>query len=331
MTDTPAVSVIVPFYNGASFAAPIAEMLRRQTFSDFELVAVNDGSTDDTSDRLHALTGAGLPFSVTVLDRENGGVASARNAGAAAARGRWLCFLDDDDEIPACFLSVLYRAATDKKTDLALGKVTRSGTDLYHGTKSDAETVRRDDFLRTYLYEGIGYSHCCALMARDLFDRAGGYPEGYRYSEDVFLLWTLIALCDRISVVPHALYYYAFNPASAMNKTMTADRTDAVRLMERLEPVMDRLAPAFAPEFRRYCVSRHYWSILWQAAGCFGSYAAFRDYLAVFPAMAEQMAKLSDYPDRKIRLTAALYRKSPRLYYRAMHLYVTKFKSRGSL
>lgn len=326
MDNTPSVSVIMPFYNGAAFVDDRLAMLKRQSFSDFEWIVVNDGSADDTSARLHRLETMDLPFSVRVVDRENGGVAAARNSGAAVARGRWLCFLDDDDTVSDFFLSLLYRAATDCRTDLALGLVTRTGDDLYHTNKSDAKAVLKADFLKTYLYEGIGYSHCCALIARDLFLKAGGYPAGYRYSEDVFLLWKMITLCDRVAVVPHPLYYYEFNESSAMNKTMTAERMQAIRLMEKLEPFMDEFAPDFAPEYRKYEVARHYWSILWQAAGCFDSYRAFKTYLADFPEVGSQLKKLSDYPDKKVVVTAKLFTVSRRLYYTLMHFYVKKIK-----
>ena len=86
------VSVIIPTYNRAALVTEAVESVLGQTFQDFEVVVVDDGSTDDTSERL-----AQYRSKVLVLKTCHGGIAHARNAGIKAARGRYLAFLDSDD------------------------------------------------------------------------------------------------------------------------------------------------------------------------------------------------------------------------------------------
>ncbi len=91
----PKVSVITPVFNGERFVAGFFAMLLAQTFDDFELVIVDDKSTDGSADRIR--TFAGDPRVILVSLPENGGAARARNAGLSRARGEYVCFLDVDD------------------------------------------------------------------------------------------------------------------------------------------------------------------------------------------------------------------------------------------
>src|SRR5580693_6435496 len=87
----PAVSVVVPAYNRAHCVAAAVESVFAQTFKDFEIIAVDDGSSDGTGKVLEQF-GA----KIRLIRQENRGVSSARNAGVRAARGKWIAFLDSD-------------------------------------------------------------------------------------------------------------------------------------------------------------------------------------------------------------------------------------------
>jgi teichuronic acid biosynthesis glycosyltransferase TuaG len=92
----PQVSVVMPVYNAAGWLAHSIGSLRAQTFTDWELLAVDDGSRDDSLARLQALAAEDARIRPLPMPA-NGGVAAARNAGIEAARGRWIAFLDSDD------------------------------------------------------------------------------------------------------------------------------------------------------------------------------------------------------------------------------------------
>jgi glycosyltransferase involved in cell wall biosynthesis len=90
---TPSVSVVVPSFNRADCIARTVESILAQTFRDFELIVVDDGSVDDTAEVL-----AKFGDRIRLIRQENRGVSAARNAGIRAARGNWVAFLDSDDE-----------------------------------------------------------------------------------------------------------------------------------------------------------------------------------------------------------------------------------------
>ncbi len=92
LTTPPAVSVVIPAYNAAWCVRKAIDSVLAQDFRDFEVIVVNDGSTDDTAAVL-----AGYGDAIRVIDQPNGGMSSARNAGIRAARGEFIAFLDADD------------------------------------------------------------------------------------------------------------------------------------------------------------------------------------------------------------------------------------------
>ncbi len=93
MAHSPQVSVVIPTYNRARYVTKAIESVFAQTCTDYEIIVVDDGSTDDTQEVLQAYAGR-----VQILRQANGGPSAARNAGIRAARGRWVAFLDSDDE-----------------------------------------------------------------------------------------------------------------------------------------------------------------------------------------------------------------------------------------
>lgn len=93
------ISVIVPVYNVADCLDACMESLQAQTLEDIEIICVNDGSTDGSRSVLEAW--AARDARICVVDKQNGGLSSARNAGIHAARSPYVCFLDSDDRFHA--------------------------------------------------------------------------------------------------------------------------------------------------------------------------------------------------------------------------------------
>ena len=104
--DYPLVSIIIPTYNSSDYITETLTKLEKQTYPNFEIVIVNDGSKDNTSNVLREY---GLTHSrLIIINKENGGVSSARNTGIRKAQGQFICFMDDDDEIDPNYLLKMY-------------------------------------------------------------------------------------------------------------------------------------------------------------------------------------------------------------------------------
>src|SRR5262249_28447614 len=121
MTARPAVSIIIPFYNLSSYLPHTLDSVRRQTYRDFEVILIDDGSTETEAAALLSRVEQGELGPVCVIRKVNGGLSAARTSGLAAARGRWVVPLDADDLLEPTFLESVVAAAA---RDPGLGLVT---------------------------------------------------------------------------------------------------------------------------------------------------------------------------------------------------------------
>lgn len=108
MKANPLFSIIIPCYNAGQWIRNTIESVLAQTYADFEIIAVDDGSQDDTLIQLQSISDSRL----VVLQKENGGVSSARNEGLKKAKGKWVTFVDADDTVEPCMLEELQSAIT---------------------------------------------------------------------------------------------------------------------------------------------------------------------------------------------------------------------------
>lgn len=120
-TKTPKISVIVPIYNCERFISQCLESILTQTFTDFELICVNDGSTDGTLPLLQAFEAK--DERIVLVDQVNKGEGAARNAGLDRARGTFLAFFDADDFVEPQLLEHAYRKALQNKADIVIYRV----------------------------------------------------------------------------------------------------------------------------------------------------------------------------------------------------------------
>lgn len=108
MNACPQFSIIIPCYNVGQWIRSTIESVLAQTCDDFEIIAVDDGSQDDTLIQLESINDP----RIIILNKENGGVSSARNMGLRQAKGQWVTFIDADDTVESCMLEELQKAIT---------------------------------------------------------------------------------------------------------------------------------------------------------------------------------------------------------------------------
>lgn len=123
----PKVSIIIPVYNADAYLEECIAGIRRQTFDDYEVIMVNDGSNDGSAAICEAY--AGGDGRVQVIHKSNGGVSSARNLGLENAKGEWIVFIDADDRIDDNYLSNLYAGVSDT-VDIVIAGFHPLGKDL---------------------------------------------------------------------------------------------------------------------------------------------------------------------------------------------------------
>lgn len=202
----PAVSIIMPCYNAMAHLPASVGSVLAQTFADWELIAVDDGSLDATLTWLQAQTDA----RIRPLTQPNRGVSAARNAGLAAACGRYVAFLDADDTWAADFLEKM-QAALQARSDAVLaycgwqnlGLPGRRGEPF---VPPDYETPDK----AAILFAGCRWPIHAALVRRAAVVAANGFDPALKNAED-YALWLRVATTAPIVRVPEVLAFYHFH------------------------------------------------------------------------------------------------------------------------
>jgi glycosyltransferase involved in cell wall biosynthesis len=179
------ISVIIPVYNGAAFIARAVDSALAQDFSDFEVIVVDDGSTDATGLILRKYVNK-----IRVLRQDNHGPSVARNTGAAIARGEYLAFLDADDWWREDKLTLTHRALESQETAVLAFSGFRV---LLPGeTELDERRYQRAPSLDEILADFLFIGPSTVLMRRSVFESIGGFCEefGAAAYEDTYL-WLL--------------------------------------------------------------------------------------------------------------------------------------------
>lgn len=177
-------SVIIPAYNAANFIQRSVRSVLNQTFSDFEIIVVNDGSKDATYEKAVSISDARL----IVIDKQNEGVSVARNTGIQAARGEYICFLDADDEYLPEHLAILADSIEEHK-DKAFFSTRFCMSMMADNEKIDMPTVTGETaYYDNVIEEIFRFSELiwtgCVCIRKEMFNKYGMFEPGVRLGED---------------------------------------------------------------------------------------------------------------------------------------------------
>lgn len=241
------ISVIVPVFNGERYLSACIESVLAQSYTDIELIIVDDGSTDSSgtiADR-YARDYSGI----RVIHCENGGMSYARNVGIEASAGEYVYFLDSDDMMHPEALGRLRRKVEDMNVDLVIG-----GAEI-----GETYTIKRihdvvfslmlpEEVIKNSLYQnGILHAPWGKLYKKSLLDQVR-FTKGLCY-EDLDFFYRYCLLCDRIAVTHEKLYFYRQHPASIMH-TWTPQRLDVLNVVDEIERYMSENNPGLLPAAR---------------------------------------------------------------------------------
>ncbi len=210
---SPVVSVIIPAYMAAAYISDTLDSVLAQSFTNYEILLVNDGSPD--TEELESVL---KPYRdrIVYIKQENRGQAGARNTGLEHTRGEFVCFLDNDDQWEPDFLS-FHTAVMKADADLAVhycdaiifGDTLRSGHKSMEFTPSRGPAT-----FQNLVSKACTVLNCAAMSRRDAVLRAGMFNESLRYGEDIDLWLRIARQGGRIAYRYEALARYRLRPDS---------------------------------------------------------------------------------------------------------------------
>lgn len=219
------LSVVIPVYNAENFLRETVSSVVNQDFSDFEIILVNDGSTDGSAQLCDVL--ARKKSNIRVIHKNNGGVSSARNAGIEAAKGKYITFIDSDDKVAQHMFSDMLKecqTANADKVFCALDEISPDGT---HSTRiSDLparQVLNRQFIVSEMLFIGCmrdSYMNtvCGSLFKTELIDRYKLKFENRSMGEDWLFNMQYCDICQSVVYIDNPYYIYMRNNGSAMSR-----------------------------------------------------------------------------------------------------------------
>lgn len=230
---SPIITVIVPAYNVGKYIEECLHSITVQTFRDFEVVVVNDASTDDTLHRIRNFIRGDGRFRIVDLP-QNVGISIARNAGIKEAKGEYIFFIDADDCIYPQALELLWGALTRENADMSRSSFIR-GYDFHPEEYKKVNSVVYDyvEAMRVALYQKVIMNQTWGcLMKRESLRHVGGFREGILY-EDLDIFYRISEHAERIVYIREPLYFYRKNPGGLLSRWQDS-RLDVLDVTDRM-------------------------------------------------------------------------------------------------
>lgn len=231
------VSILVPVYNAAPYLRECVASLTGQTYTDLQIVMINDGSTDESLDIMQEL--ARQDKRIEIYSKPNGGVASTRNQLLGKVRGDWVLFVDSDDWIDLDTIEVLLKEQAEGDADIVSFKMKgrSSGRKTYYNRE---QAVKQ--FLEHTSFRG---SLCDKLIRSCLFDKLL-FDENVSYGEDALMVWNVLQRVKGVSVLDKAMYHYRVNMNSLSRQSFNGKKFTAHIVWDAICCDTDELWPQYS-------------------------------------------------------------------------------------
>jgi glycosyltransferase involved in cell wall biosynthesis len=261
------ISVVLPIHNRVQYLEEAISSVLRQSYPHREVIAVNDGSNLNVEPWVRPDSDR-----VRLIHQKNGGLPSARNAGARIARGEYLLFLDDDDALEPAALALLLRGLNDGGTAWSAGRFQFMNAQGALLSKQHGGRFQSGDTYASMLQHNQFGAPCSVLLTRQLFRSVGGFDETLPACED-YDLWLRIARDTPLAAVEHSVARYRLHDTNmSLNYRLMYDSRLRVLQKHRpcvragFEPLLDEAEAALRFDYAdglymqdHFAEARHQW------------------------------------------------------------------------
>lgn len=225
------ISVIVPVYNSINCLERCVRSICAQTYSEIEILLIDDGSTDGTDKLCERL--ADEDARIRTYHKKNGGASSARNKGLEAAGGEYLAFVDSDDYVAPEYLQRLFDAAERTGCSISVCGIAKTGGEPLPRTEEETPLVMEaeDYYCSEEIHGGVTMVAWNKLYDRSLFETLR-YPKG-KLHEDEFTTYRAVYQAGTVAVLSAPLYGYFQNDAGIMRAKWSPKRLHALEAVEQ--------------------------------------------------------------------------------------------------
>lgn len=256
------VSVIVPIYNSSQFLKETVSEIQNQTYSNLEIILVDDGSTDNSLNICNNISENDLR--VTVVHKENEGLGFARNTGLQHAHGQYILFIDSDDQIELDMVEEMLTIMLREKVDLVTSNF------IYNGVIQDScipsRLYDKNEILNNITLKMLGpsqvgkndqfnVSSCTKMYNHTLIKESGilFHSERELIWEDLAFNYDYLMMCNSVYVLDHAFYHYNYNPQSL---THSYNPLRSKKILDMYAYMKNKVRETYSDAFRKEALER---------------------------------------------------------------------------
>lgn len=315
---TPRISVVVPVFNVEKYIEKSILSIIRQSYKNFELIVVDDGSLDRSIDVAEALLQKS-DLDYKIVHKENGGLGDARNYGFDRCDGDWIIYVDSDDMIQPDTLSLMANCIENNPSvqfvfsdfqNVCVGEEFREGGNLECVIEYNRDEIQKLflDRKRIILAPGTLYNVKWCKKQNLRFEKVP-------YSEDQLFMWKALLMCDKVGYVGKKLYNYLQRPMSIMSGTKADKILDAYPYFVDLDRMYNQSSKSIKLT-KKYLLSRWVLGIL-NSGSRLSTFLEYQNICETFEAK-KHCKNLLNYPSIKIKILSALFLLSNKAYYKLM-------------
>ena len=257
MTDSPLVSILSPCYNVEKFLPQCLDSIINQTYSNLQIVLIDDGSKDATWHMMQDY--AGKDSRIEIYHQENQGVSATRNYLLEKVKGDYVLFVDSDDWIePNMVEFLLGKSLTNNAEMVVCGNVIN---DMAPASEYTEELWSQDTAVREFLrHVSFNGSLCNKLIKVSLFHNEPRFHRGISYGEDALFMWHLLQNVNRVVVTTEQLYHYRTNERSLSHCTYDHRKMSGHLVWE----IINKEAVTLWPQYKNVADATFAISDMWQ-------------------------------------------------------------------
>lgn len=229
------ISVIVPIYNSSDYLIKSISSILSQTYKNIEIILIDDCSKDNSLDICKKITKNDARVQLLKNDCQKG-AAYSRNLGIKLSKGKYVCFVDSDDEVNENYVEYLYNLLIKNSADMSIGcyLVKSDKKEIFFKNNNLKKVMVPEECLEKVLCSnGISVSLCAKLFSRKALNNII-FPEGYMYEDDA-KIYNIIMNCDRIAYGSECIYTYYKRKNSVMTLGFSDKRLILLKYAEDIK------------------------------------------------------------------------------------------------
>lgn len=251
------ISILIPVYNTAVYLEKCLNSILQQTYPNLEIIAVNDGSTDNSGEILDRY--AAKHSNLKVIHQQNSGHQIARQTGIENATGEYIAFVDSDDSLPSADIFKQLAQAITPKIDIVVGRINIDNGTTQKLFPSDIfDTIKASDYMTKYLLCGrVGWNLCAKLFRANLIKQTDGHPISVTAGEDaLYTISVANAASGDVTMVNIPVYNYSVRPDSITHTYNVKYIYDNFAVASYIDTLLkDKVEPKHLIAFRLLCMS----------------------------------------------------------------------------